>query len=719
MSQLQTGALVVTIEDDRLRLGTAEHPDWLGPATATRRGVAGALGDSAGISIDVDATSGDEGVLLVTLTALEEVGDQASGEFDRPSTGLTFAPADRWSGGLPAGAVAMGHQYMEFALPTTASAADLDDWLRWPFRPAVVQPLWIADDQGGVIFLGPIDAPFDQVIAVPRDSSDDVRTIRWGWHGDLAAIPTGTRATLAVIHGNTVPDAMATWSSLIGERLGRAAPRRRDVLGSHLSYWTDNGSAYWYRTEGDRTVTETLTATLADLRASEVPVRAVQLDSWFYPHAVIRPFDTDEWVVPPTGLIDWEARQDILTGGIAALRAELGDPPLVTHCRHLSSASSLAREFDCWIDADTAHPTDPDAYYGRLADRASSWGAQVFEHDWLIECFLAVRGLREQPGRAEEWQRAMDRVLRERGMTAQWCMGSPADLVMASTLAVVTSVRTSGDTGYLLGPHALWVWFAITSALARSLGLTPFTDVFRTADVVTPAQARVGALLAVLSTGPVGIGDRLGATDVDLVRTTCRSDGHIVSPDVPLAAVDRSLRRHPFTAPELLVAATHIDHQPGRWSHVVTLNCVEPARQLNGVISVGDLGADAPTSLTGLAVVVDLLAAVDDPDSVMVGRVDELSWTVSLEHQGLDHRLVVPVSSGGHAVIGDLDLVCPAGRDRVRSVVEGEQGSVVVTVVGAAGETVRLGGWTRGVGRWERPVSIGDDGTQLAVIDTI
>jgi len=717
MTELQAGALVATIEGDRIRLGTTDHPDWFGPATPARRGLAGALGDSAGISIGVSTTAGVDGVLLVTLTAIDDIDDQATGEFDRPSTGLAFDPADRRPGGLPGGAVAMGHQYMEFALPTTAKAADLDDWLRWPFRPAVVQPLWIADDDAGVIFLGPIDAPFDQVIAVPRDTSDDVRTVRWGWHGDLASIPAGTSATLAVIHADSVSDAMATWTGLVAERLGRAAPRRHDVLGSHLSYWTDNGSAYWYRTEGDRTVTETLSATLADLRASDVSVHAVQLDSWFYPHAVIRPFDTDEWVVPPTGLIDWEARHDILPGGVATLRAELGNPPLVTHCRHLSSASPLVQRFDCWIDVGTAHPTDPDAYYGLLADRASSWGVQVFEHDWLIECFLAVRGLRERPGRAEEWQRAMDRVLIDRGMTAQWCMGSPADMVMASTLDVVTSVRTSGDTGYMLGPHALWAWFAITSALARSLGLTPFTDVFRTADVVSPHQARVAALLAVLSTGPVGIGDRLGATDVNLVRSTCRADGLIVSPDVPLAAVDRSLRRHPFTSAVLLVAATHIDHDPGRWSHVVTLNCTEPAGRLDGVISVSDLGVDAPTAVTGRAVVVDLLAAPDSPDSVLEGPVDGLSWPVSLEHQGLDHRVVVPVSAGGHAVIGDLDLLCPSGRNRVRSVVEGPGGSLLVRVLGVPGESVRLGGWTRGTGRWERRVSIDATGDSEVRID--
>ena len=100
-----------------------------------------------------------------------------------------------------------------------------------------------------------------------------------------------------------------------------------DALGSHVSYWTDNGAAYWYRTEATddgaarRSVTETLEATLADLRARDVPYRSVQLDSWWYPHRTLRPFDTDAWDVPPTGLDRWEARDDILPDGIAALRS--------------------------------------------------------------------------------------------------------------------------------------------------------------------------------------------------------------------------------------------------------------------------------------------------------------------------------------------------------------------------------------------------------------
>ena len=108
---------------------------------------------------------------------------------------------------------------------------------------------------------------------------------------------------------------------------------------SHLSYWTDNGAAYWYRTEPGKSVPETLEAVAEGLAAAGVPVGAFELDSWFYPHEVTREFNADARSVPPTGALRWEPRADVLPDGIEALRARLGGAPLVTHARHWSSRS--------------------------------------------------------------------------------------------------------------------------------------------------------------------------------------------------------------------------------------------------------------------------------------------------------------------------------------------------------------------------------------------
>src|SRR6185503_8569053 len=155
--------------------------------------------------------------------------------------------------------------------------------------------------------------------------------------------------------GGGARECFAIWARLLRVRSDVAAPARdSDTLGTRVSYWTDNGSAYWYRTEPGHDPMETVVGAVDDLEARGLPIGAVQLDSWWYPHEVLRPFDTDEWEVPPTGMVRWEPRADVLPGGVAALRERLGRRPLVTHCRHVSSQSSYCDELPMWIDGDRA-----------------------------------------------------------------------------------------------------------------------------------------------------------------------------------------------------------------------------------------------------------------------------------------------------------------------------------------------------------------------------
>ena len=104
----------------------------------------------------------------------------------------------------------------------------------------------------------------------------------------------------------------------------------------------------------------------------------------------------------------------------------------------------------------------------------------------------------------------------------------------------------------MIGNGALWAWFLYGNALARALGLLPFKDVF-----LSPRATATGAT-AIRTPRPrrcsrrsrpdrSGIGDRVGRTDRELVLRTCRADGVLVKPDVPIAALDRC-----FRAPRLL-----------------------------------------------------------------------------------------------------------------------------------------------------------------------
>ena len=723
------GGLTARLDGDVVRVGFAGHDDWFGPGRLhvagrdrsldggrTVRGVDD-LGEwvatmwpgDRGAQPRIDASLAayvDEPVLVFSLRA--PVGAEsgiATGDFATPGVVWpAFDPAARAEAGVPDGAAAFGYQYMEFALPT-ATDAGFAGWTRWLFRPAVMMPLLCVSDAGALL-VAPIDQFHEQVIAVPADAETADGGVRCGWHGDLASVPKGFSTELAVVGGADARDCLDRWAGLLTTRGGtRRLPRGIDALGSHVSYWTDNGAAYWYRTEATddgaarRSVTGTLEATLADLRARDVPYRSVQLDSWWYPHRTLRPFDTDAWDVPPTGLDRWEARDDILPDGIAALRSSLGDPPLVAHCRHLSSDSPYVAQHECWIDGEYAHPVGTDLYEVYL-DQAVAWGVETFEHDWLVECFLGVRGLREAPGRALAWQQGLDAALARRGMTAQWCMATPADMMATTTLGQVTSIRTSGDHGYLVPPELLWAWFLYTNALVRPLGLWPYKDVFRSDGHGGSTDPGAEAALAALSGGPVGIGDALGGADRELVLRTARRDGLLVAPDAPVAAIARCFARHGVLHPEPVVGATHTRHTAGRWSYVITMNCHADTDSMATDVPLTDLGADAPGDASDAPV---RRAACLEWRTGRVSVVDQGGPAVELGAKGWDLRVLAPLLADGRlAVFGDAARYVTAGRQRLSSVVEVD-GAVRVRVAGAD-ETVTLVGWAdaRGIVAVER-----------------
>jgi len=680
----------VVSADGVLRIGWDE-PDWFGPARLSVAGApaAAVVTERASGNVqlatdwlraDVDALVG-EPVVVLRLAARAHRESVATGEFATPAVAWHFEPERRDERGAPDGMRGFGHQYTEFALPVFSDAA-LSHWRLLPIRPPVVLPLGLVAPDGRTILLAPLAGFHEQVIAVPAGKETAGTGLRAGWHGDIDAVDAGFATELAVIAGSGARDCYARWGRLLRERSGVSAPGRdADTLGTRLSYWTDNGSAYWYRTEPGLDPASTVVAAVDDLERRGVPVGSVQLDSWWYPHEVLRPFDTEEWVVPPTGMVQWEPRPDVLPDGIGALRERLGRRPLVVHCRHLSSQTPYAREFPMWVDGDRAHPQGPELYE-RLLDQAVAWGVEVFEHDWLIECFLGVRGLRA-PGNAAAWQDGIDRALGARNLHAQWCMASPADFAQATRLHHVTSIRTSGDHGYLVGPEVLWAWFLHNNAMARALGFWPYKDVFHSAP--GPETREVEALLAVLSAGPVGVGDGIGDADPALIRRTCRADGVLVRPDVPVAATDAAAFTAPVWTGTALVASTRSEHAAGTWSYVVSCNVGMNREPCSARVELGGLGDDAPDGAE---------VALFDWRS---GRIEVMpatgAYDVALEPAGWDFRVAAPVLRGRVAVIGDPALYACAGDARIAVVVEHDD-EVAVTVLGA-GESVTVAGWSQ------------------------
>lgn len=714
------GLALVSAGDGSWRVEWGES-DWLGPmrARVAHKGtvatelLAGArsagsddLGEFERLDFVIEGTPlpvaasvrayRDRALLVFRLEARQALERFATRALDDPPVAFPwFVPASRTPGGAPAGARGFGHQYTQFSIATTAGD-DLADFRLAPIARnlAIVSPLWLVAPDLRALLLAPLDAFHEQVTVVPRGRENAADGVRCGWHGDLDRVPAGFATELALWAERGPRRALETHGRALLERHRTVRPGRYDDLAvSKLSYWTDNGAAYWYRSEPGLSVTETLERTTASLREQQVPFAAVELDSWFYPHQIPRELNpTAKTDVPPTGMMAWEARPDMLPDGVRALRERLGDPPLILHSRHFSSRSPYFEREPAWIDGDRAHP-QTQALSECLMAQAASWGAIQYEQDWLSESFLGVRGLREEPGRARAWQEGLDHAAATHGMSLLWCMATPADFFQTVTLRRVNAIRTSGDYRYVIGNQALWSWFLYGNAFARALGLWPFKDVFLSrsdgSGLDGDPLAEIEALLSALSAGPVGIGDRLGRTDPARVLRTCRADGVLVKPDVPLAALERCYLGHTTREPIPLIGECWSDHPLGRTSYVVALHAYRRDEPLRFRVELGDLGDAAPRGP---------VAALD----WRTGKVERLEpndgWDLQLDPREYDFRVLAPLAHDEIAIFGDTRMFSTAGDRRIRDLRASARG-IELDVLGAPGERVTISGWsTRALG---------------------
>ncbi|MCU1400301.1 MAG: hypothetical protein JWN62_3410 [Acidimicrobiales bacterium] len=534
-----------------------------------------------------------EGVELVRLTATRDLTGVATGRFSRPSARVALSVT-----GEPN---YLGFACTQFALPVVAGPS-----LDFDFHPAHnlqsprVLGLLVARVDEMHVLLAPLDQPHEQVIAVGDG-------LQWGWHGDLDEVPQGFSTTMGIYTGRTAAALLERWGRDVQ---GTRARRRSDAspITSHLSYWTDNGAAYWYRTEAGRTIGTSVAEAVEALRVDDVPIHGVELDSWCYDHDVPRPIAEIGYPeeVPPSGMLRWTARTDafdapsIELDPIEQFAERLGRPPLVVHSRHISPQSPYLNDGAWWVDAVAAHPVDP-AFFGRWFADARRWGVCAIEQDWMLMYWFGVRALRSVPDRAAAWQRGLDALAEESGVDLIWSMATPADIVLAATLDHVVAVRTCDDYRFAADPALLWTWYLTVNRLAASLGLRAFKDCFFSRrpspgdDAIDGDEhAELEALLACMSAGPVGIGDRIGHTDREVVMRTCDTDGRIRHVDRPLGLIDACLFGEPARGDRLAWATTTSTRDGKVWTYVVAINTSTDRRTIADTLLHDAIGLDRP-----------------------------------------------------------------------------------------------------------------------------
>jgi hypothetical protein len=488
-----------------------------------------------------------------------------------------------------------------------------------------------------------------------------------GFNPSLRNLPAGFRQETVVAFGAGINKTWESWGRTLVALGGATRPAYdADATLKYLGYWTDNGAGYYYNYDSEKGYAGTLQALVNRYREEQIPIRYLQLDSWWYSKTTT---DADGKIGKPRkseklpegewnrygGLLEYKAHKDLFPNGLDTFQKSIG-LPLITHNRWIDPASPYAQKYKISGIASV----DP-KWWDNIADYLKSSGIVTYEQDWLDRIFTYSPEFTSNPATGEAFLDNMSRACQEQGITLQYCMPYPCYFMQGSRYPNLTTIRTSGDR---FG-KGKWNDFLYTSRLASSLGIWPWADVYMSTE-------RGNVLLSTLSAGPVGIGDLMGSETKTNLLQAVRADGVIVKPDMPIVPLDRSYLADAKNEHAPLTASTYTDHSGAKTEYVFAFDR-GGASSHTVDFKISELGLHGP------AYVYDYFAQT----AKRVGQQTEFS--AQLEPRGSVFYVVAPIGKSGIAFMGDKDKFVGTGKQRITSV-QDEPGKLTVNLVLAANE---------------------------------
>lgn len=507
---------------------------------------------------------------------------------------------------------------------------------------------WIYFDSSANTYI--LSAASDYLTASTELVSGSIAT---GISPKIATIPAGLSHQTALVYGSGINATFTAWGHALTDLTGKKRPANdADVLLKNISYWTDNGANYYYNAGGP-SYQDTLTSVVAEFATKGIKLGSIQLDSWWYPKG-----PDNSWA-SPGGIWTYNVSPAVFRTDLATVHTALG-VPLTTHARWIDPKSPLHDHYT--ISGNAA--TDP-AYWEDVATYLKDSGVTTYEQDWLGAQAQTEFNLTDPYA----YLNNMAASTAKRGMSMQYCMAKPEHFLQGTHYNNLTTIRTSYD----VFQPSHWTYFLYTSRLASALGEFPFSDVFRSTE-------KYSLILATLSAGPVGIGDKLGTVVKSSLMQAVRSDGVIVKPDVPITPLDSVFVADAAGVDTPMMAQTWTDYGSGLRAHYLFAY----AKGANQTVVVDP----ASLGMTGPVYMYEYLSKT--------GRVIGLNerYTFDLTAPA-SYFVLVPIGSSGMAFLGDQYQFVTLGKKRIPSL--SDDGVVNLTVDFASGEINRtLFGYSTG-----------------------
>jgi hypothetical protein len=496
---------------------------------------------------------------------------------------------------------------------------------------------------------------------------DGRKEVASGFNPNLRNLPAGFTQQTIVAFGKGINKTWDLWGRALVDLQGSKRPADdADAVLKYLGYWTDNGANYYYNYDFDKGYAGTLQSLVERYRQEQIPIRYLQLDSWWYYKTTT---DADgkpgkekksnrlpagEWN-RYGGLLEYRAHTDLFPNGLDAFQKTVG-LPLITHNRWIDPASPYHQRYE--ISGVAA--VDP-KWWDSIADYMKASGIATYEQDWLDRIYTYSPAFSSNVDTGAAFLDNMARACQEQGITMQYCMPYPCYFLQGSRYENLTSIRTSGDRFNT----NKWNDFLYTSRLASSMGIWPWADVYMSGEINN-------VLLSTLSAGPVGTGDAMGAENKANLFQAVRADGVIVKPDASIVPLDRSYIADAEKKAVPMTASTYTDHDGIKTEYVFAFN--RPKTPDDKVhFTLGELGVNGP-------------AYVYDYFSGASQRLDaRAKFSAPLARDASAFYVVAPVGKSGIAFLGDKDKFVGTGRQRIEWLHD-EAGKLTVGVVLAANE---------------------------------
>jgi hypothetical protein len=467
----------------------------------------------------------------------------------------------------------------------------------------------------------------------------------------IKTLPAGYEHGALLVLGRGIDQTLNAWGQALETRNGKQpVPNDADVLLNQFGYWTDHYATYYYKFEQRLGYEGTLVAVRKAYQKLGVPIAYMQLDSWWYP----KEKGNSLAAMAVNGATVYRADPKIFPKGLRAYHQQLG-LPFVVHARWIAPDSPYRHEFKMSNNVILSPK-----YWNRTAKYLHRGGVAVYEQDWLDQNARPAINLTAP----QQFLGNMAHAMASQKIAIEYCMPLPGYFMASTHYQNLETIRVSDD-GFR---RSRWDWFLYGSALARAVGLWPWTDVFMSRQLPE-------LILSTLSAGPVGVGDPIDQIDAANLKRVMRADSVLLKPDTSIVPTDATFQNDAANLAGPMVASTHSGDEVEVFAY--------PRRDFLKQVTVPlhEIG------ITGQAYAYDW---VNHTGKLIAAKG---SFTMPFA-SGWAYSVLAPVDVHGIAILGDTNAVVPLAAKRFQ-VASGNQNDHI-TVTFAMGESsVTLTGWAR------------------------